>query len=508
MPRELKTITSRWTAGVFVLLATVVGCDLRDSGSNSGMLGNAGSGGTAGVGGSAGTGGVAGVGGMGGTVGAGGAAGAPASHVVELDPTFGDDGIRIFSILDSSWTSEGARAVTVMPDDRIVLAGTKHLSSFGPSYGFVALLDDDGELETSFGDFGDGHAAAAFDANTELSAVTVDDAGRIVVAGWSKSAFSTDSSAFTAARYHDDGTLDDSFGNDPFMPGVARLSGPCAVAASDLVLQADGRIVATGSACESPERLSAVRLLPDGTPDTAFGDGGVLLLDPGYGDEVLISSDGRGATRILVGGSVGDTGFDGNMDFAVSALSDDGALDPGFGEGGMVVTDFGDGSPGRSEGLAALTDGPNGGFLAAGWAQLLPNFSEPWMFAYDFLVAAYDESGAVDESFGDGGFAFIDFGDDTEEAVEVLRRDNGNIVLVGQSRPKASERAIAIAHLGADGTPVEGEYQTVTELEGAGLTARGATFDNHGRLLVVGYVVYEAGGVDVFVARYVFGMVE
>ena len=126
------------------------------------------------------------------------------------------------------------------------------------------------------------------------------------------------------------------------------------------------------------------------------------------------------------------------------------------------------------------------------------------MFAYDFLVAAYDDAGTLDESFGEGGFAFIDFGDDTEEAVEVLRRENGNIAVVGQSRPKTSERAIAIAHLSPDGTPVGGESQTLTELEGTGLTARAATLDNQGRLLVAGYVVYEEGGVDVFVARYVF----
>ncbi|NND27205.1 MAG: hypothetical protein HKN97_01260, partial [Myxococcales bacterium] len=110
----------------------------------------------------------------------------------------------------------------------------------------------------------------------------------------------------------------------------------------------------------------------------------------------------------------------------------------------------------------------------------------------------------LDESFGDGGFALVDFGDDTEEAVEVLRRESGNIVVVGQSRPRASERAIAIAHLRFDGTPVDGTHKTLTELEGVGLTARGATLDNYGRLLVAGYVVYEAGGVDIFVARYLF----
>ncbi len=483
-----------------IFLVTVLGCEILDSGSGNGGLGSNGSGGTSEPGSVGGAGGGGGVGGLPGT---GGAAGAPALEAVELDPTFGVDGIRIFSILNSSWTSEGARAVAVTRDDRIVVAGVKHLSTFGPTSGFLAFLGDDGALDASVAN-GEGVADAMFDENTELSAVAVDDEGRVLVAGWSNSASLFDPGTFTLARYLADGTLDNSFGNDPGLAGVTRISEPCAVHASDIAVQSDGRILATGSACEPSGRLSAVRTQADGTPDAAFGDNGVLLMDPGHSDQVLISSDALGATRILVGGSVGETGFSGDLDFALAGLSDDGALDTTFGDGGMVITDFGDGSPGRSEGLSSLAITPTGRILAAGWAQRLPNFVEPWVYAYDFLVAAYDEAGALDASFGDGGSALVDFGSDSEEAIEVLHRSNGNLVLVGQSLPKLSERKIAIAHLSSDGAPVEGEHKTLTALEGAGLTAQGATLDNQGRLLVVGYVVHESRGIDVFVARYVF----
>jgi len=75
----------------------------------------------------------------------------------------------------------------------------------------------------------------------------------------------------------------------------------------------------------------------------------------------------------------------------------------------VVVTDFGDGTPGRSQSHAALTHRPGGGFIAAGWAQLLPNFFEPWAYAYDSLVAAYDSAGGLDTSCGERGFTFIVF---------------------------------------------------------------------------------------------------
>lgn len=498
---------TRSLIGILALLATALGCEPLDSDPNTGTGGSAGSGGISASGGSGGLGGTPGAGGTPGVGGMGGAAGAdatPTPEIIELDPSFGDDGIRIFSILNNSWTSEGARALTVMQDDRILVAGSKHLSSFGPSFGFAVLLGDDGERDMSFGDAGDGVVHATFNENTEVSAVAVDDDGRFLLGGWSKSSSPDDPGAFSLARYHADGTVDDSFGTDSVRAGLTRIWDPCAIETKDIAIQPNGAIVATGSACESQERLSAVRVLPDGTPDTSFGESGVLLMEPGYGEEILISSDADGDPRILVGGSVGETGFDGNLDFALVGISHDGSLDPTFGEGGMSVTDFGDGSPGRSEGLSALASTPSGGVLAAGWAQLLPNLSEPYQYAYDFLITAYDENGAVDASFGEGGSTHIDFGSDSEEAIEILRRSNGNIAVIGKSGPKSSRRKIAIAHLRGDGTPAEGEPNTVTASEGKGLTVRAATLDNHGRLLVAGYVMYEGGGFDIFVARYLF----
>jgi uncharacterized delta-60 repeat protein len=434
----------------------------------------------------------------------GGVPGTSKHEVLELDPSFGTDGIQTFSVHEGPWTSEGARAIAVLPDDRIVVVGTTHDSTFGPTHGFVALLGDAGPPDTSFGTDGEGVVHESFDENTEYSAVTLDGEGRIVVAGWSKSNRPSDDGSFTLARYLPDGSRDDSFGTDRSHDGVTRLSEPCSVKGTDLAIQTDGRIVATGTACGFNERLSAIRVGSDGAPDDTFGDTGVLLLDEGYGDEVLLARDAMGSRRILVGGSVGEVGFNGTLDFAIAGLTDSGQNDDAFGDEGMVVTDFGDGSPGRSEGLNAMTLTPNGSIVAAGWAQLLSNFFEPWVYSYDMLVVAYDSNGVLDTSFGDQGATLVDFGSDSEDAVEILRRDNGNLVAVGGSHPFVWDREIAIAHLTADGQPVEVGHKTLTGIDGAGLNAQGATLDNRGRVLVAGYVSYVSGGVDVFVARFVF----
>ncbi len=498
--RSPTRVTIAVVSTVFVF-ATLLGCGNRNSGASDGALGNDGAGGFAG------TGGVAAPGSTGGAGGVGGTTAIATPEAIELDPTFGSDGISIFSVLDQTWTTEGARAVAVLPDDRIVVAGTTHDSTFGPTHGFAALLADDGMLDPSFGDDGSGFVQESLDENTEYSAITLDEDGRILIAGWTKSYWPTEC-ALTLARYWTDGTRDESFGNDPVLTGVTRVSDPCFVEGADIAVQPDGKVVATGNACDKTKRFSAVRVLSDGTPDAAFGDDGVLLMDSGYSEQVLISSDGVGDTRILVGGSMGEIGFNGTLDFAIAGVADDGSFDQSFGDDGMVVTDFGDGSPGRSEGLTAMALTPGGRIITAGWAQLLSNLVEPWQFAYDVMVAAYDSSGALVDSFGDGGSLFIDFGSDSEEAVEVLPRANGNIVVIGKSRPFSWERQVAIAHLAPDGSPAEGVHKTMTDLEGAGLNPQGAIIDNQGRLLVVGYIVHQGGEVDVVVLRYVFRPME
>lgn len=77
-----------------------------------------------------------------------------------------------------------------------------------------------------------------------------------------------------------------------------------------------------------------------GTLDTSFGSGGVVTTDFSGGSEQIeglaIQRDGRivavGATRNTRTGST---------DVALMRYLEDGRLDPSFGEGGKVTTDFG-----------------------------------------------------------------------------------------------------------------------------------------------------------------------
>lgn len=437
-----------------------------------------------------------------------GSAGDPATPtVVELDPSFGVSGFRVFSVLDNiGLNSEVSRGLAILPDGRIAVIGESS-EAFFQGYGVIAMFDLDGNLDPSFGD--GGIVVDSFEQDTHFQSIVVDSAGRLVIGGHAQAGQGQPAIALVA-RYLVDGSRDPSFGTDPELIGVTRFDQPCSPQVYEIGLQADGAIVAIGrSGYCADGRITALRVLSDGTPDATFGDQGTLLLEEGHGGQVLIWGDTPDNSRVLFGSTVGPVGFDGAQDFSLEQLTNDGTHDSSFGTLGSVVTDFGDGSPGRSEILRALVRTRTRDILAGGSIQLLPNFEQPWQHAHDFLLAKYDVAGSLDSLFGDEGFVTIDFGHENESMVEVLVRSNANIVVVGVSGGVEWEKRIAIAHLTAAGNPAPGEYKTITADEAAGLGVAGAALDKQGRLVVAGYVRhYDPSGYDYFVARYVFGAIE
>jgi uncharacterized delta-60 repeat protein len=96
-----------------------------------------------------------------------------------------------------------------------------------------------------------------------------------------------------------------------------------------------------------------VRYLPDGSLDPTFGTGGLVTTDFGgidRGFALVLQPDGK-----LVA-----AGFSGG-DFALARYLPDGSLDPMFGTGGLVTTDFG----GAAEAVALVLQ-PDGKLVAAG----------------------------------------------------------------------------------------------------------------------------------------------
>ncbi len=115
-----------------------------------------------------------------------------------------------------------------------------------------------------------------------------------------------------------------------------------------------------------------------------------------------------------------------------------GDLDPTFGNGGKVITDFGSG-----ESANAIVLQPDGKLIVAGGTNALTG---------DFLIVRYNGNGSLDTSFGNGGRVSTDFGAVDRAAAVVLQPD-GKIVAAGNSSSSGfSFRDLVLARYNADGS--------------------------------------------------------
>lgn len=203
------------------------------------------------------------------------------------------------------------------------------------------------------------------------------------------------------------GTLDPTFGAS----GLALL--PQAGQIQDVAVQADGKVVVAGYGTA----WFVVRLLADGTVDSAFGAGGRVDLFTGYCYDVAIDAAGN----ILVAGSANHGS---HVDFAVVRLLSNGLPDPAFGTGGSVLVHAAAQSTGGSQ-ARALQLQSDGKVVLAGHAYLKNGTT-------DYAIARLTAAGALDTSFGSGGIVrhHVGSGDNVWARALTIQPD-GRIVLGG-----------------------------------------------------------------------------
>jgi uncharacterized delta-60 repeat protein len=118
-------------------------------------------------------------------------------------------------------------------------------------------------------------------------------------------------------------------------------------------------------------------------------------------------------------------------------------LDPAFGFGGEVLTDFGFG---RDDQALALAIQPDGKIVAAGRASIPGNGT-------DFAVARYNPDGSPDSSFGLAGIATVDFFGSNDRATGVAVQPDGKIVVGGDVfNTNTGNTDFGLARLNADGS--------------------------------------------------------
>jgi len=161
-----------------------------------------------------------------------------------LDHTFGTLGFIGVKFLVGTEVAD-ARALTIQPDGRILVAGTS--GDGGPTSNFaVARFTTDGNLDPTFGTAGK-VITSFFQGADRAFAIALQSTGKFVVAGTANGV------AFGLVRYNPDGSLDNSFGSGA---KVTTLFSSGSESANAVAFQSDGKIVAVGSASPAGPNFS------------------------------------------------------------------------------------------------------------------------------------------------------------------------------------------------------------------------------------------------------------
>ena len=378
-------------------------------------------------------------------------------HDGRLDPSFGDGGV--VKLKDAARVA-GERFLGLAPraDDgaAVIVLDTPPLpwgEAATRSGSTIVGLGGDGRPDPGFGAEGTVRLAdasvLAFDAQPD---------GGLLVAGdrWgpplSRGGEAHKSDLF-AYLYTPGGQFDPAFGGGDgrFESDLGEID-----LLGDMLIEGDDSIVLGGSSSLlrtpnclrfyrfCPEAPRLLRLTPQGALDPSFGEGGSFPLDElaspygsfdgGIGVKALAARPGGG---MFLGGGAGTAAF-------VVALSAVDALDPGFGEGGILR----ELDPRQSRaGVGALTIDGRGRVLVAGGTD-----ADVAGYAPPNVLFRYLPSGELDRGFGDGsGYVRVP----TEAPAMVLSVGEGAYVLSGGNGPtitKVTARGRFDRSFGEEGT--------------------------------------------------------
>jgi uncharacterized delta-60 repeat protein len=301
-----------------------------------------------------------------------------------------------------------------------------------------------GTLDVSFG--AGGALRSNFGGTYDWAfATAIQPDGRILAAGVSDARGTYD---FALARYTSAHDLDTTFG----VGGVVLTDfGHSYDWAYAMALQPDGKILVAGvSDASGSKDFALARYGPNGELDRSFGHGGLvteqmrfLTTDIIHG--IVIQPNGR---IVVVGVTFEDVlTLRPHGDFMVARYNSDGTDDLSFGIGGVMTTDFSDGS--YDEPYAVVLQ-PDGRIVLAGYTN--SGGGPGVLFGADQLaLARYLPNGLLDSSFGDGGKVVFDGGSLDERILALAQAPDGSLLAGGYTNgDKRSD--LLLARLRPDGS--------------------------------------------------------
>ncbi len=190
-----------------------------------------------------------------------------------IDASYGDNGVLLLTSVGIGF--EDLHDWVPMPDGSIFTAGLFFDGVF--RQGVVLKLDSNGFLDQSFGESGLAYLQTA-SPDAEIMSICVQDDGKIIIGGYDYLEEAPRPSGFFLARFNADGSPDTGFGSGGIVVTNVRVGASDSI--TDIGVQADGKIVVSGSYWDGTEyNPILIRYNFDGSLDTTFNDNSYSALN-------------------------------------------------------------------------------------------------------------------------------------------------------------------------------------------------------------------------------------
>lgn len=330
--------------------------------------------------------------------------------------------------------------------------------------------------------------------NDNASDIKLQADGKIVVAGYTNKG---DSSIAILLRYNTDGTPDKSFGTT----GVVKARRESKTIFYGLTIQPDGKIVAAGAVVRSftDYRTLLFKVNSDGTPDDRFGSKGMVLtnksFEPGRALAVVTRKD---KTLLTAGYNLKGANYNFELyDFNEYGLTSWSAMNK---EGRVNINVKDNFSQANS--ISVQEDG-----------KILMGGTAGENAKGDFAIIRLTELGKPDKGFGSGGKVITDVsknsGEDNLSAI--LLQNDGKILAVGGSDSGKRDGTIVmsdavIVRYNTDGS-LDNSFGTggvskYLASENTYYYINSMALQTDGKIIIAGSVRNKSGSIEIILFRY------
>jgi uncharacterized delta-60 repeat protein len=244
---------------------------------------------------------------------------------------FGNNGI----VAHSFTFRNSCDGIAVQPDGKVLVAGHENSSNAGSTViPCLSRYNSDGTVDYSFAD--SGRVAIRFDpiSSGRFFKPIVLANGKILAVGMSSGNINGGVGGYGIMRFNSDGTLDNTFaqnGKVVVPDGVQNRM--------EVIVQPDGKILigAENRPYPDPIRFGAARFHQNGDLDSTFGTNGLFLVPFHHFLQEFGSMALQPDGKILFFGTSNQGTY---YDFLIMRLTSSGAIDSSFGQNGFAIISF------------------------------------------------------------------------------------------------------------------------------------------------------------------------